>query len=222
MRGLILFAVTLATTSVAYAQSGTVRKVKGKSAIIRFDERPDFRKGERVSVGEGSSSSSSMGGGWNRDYSLSLVASLESTSVKVGSVESDADSINLQTIFMFNKRKFEFGGGFLYNSTDTGASDTTEYSFVGVGEYNIIENKPGTKFVPAIQGLFGISNYEAGSASGNGFRYGFGGRLKMFPWNDSFAIVAAFGIASSTIDVGGGTEIETEVTGLSAGIQGYF
>ena len=86
-------------------------------------------------------------------------------------------------------------------------------------------NAPGTMFVPSVQGQLGFTNLEStggSNFSGNGFLYGFGARLKAFPWNDSFALTAEFGIASSTIDIGGGAEVELESSGLSFGIQGYF
>ena len=205
---------------MAYAQSGTVRKVKGKSAIIRFDERPDFRKGERVSLG-GGSSSMSMGGA-SRNYSLALSFAYEQATVDVGFGDSDIDSLEMTPILMINKGRFEFGGGLSYLSTDSNGSEETQYTLMGLGEYNFVENKPGVKFVPSIQGSIGVANYESGSQSGNGLSYGIGGRLKVFPWNDSFALVAAFGLTSSTIDIGNGLERERSSTRLAAGIQGYF
>ena len=221
MKLIYIFLATMATASFAFAQTGTVRKVKGKSAIIKFDKTPDFGKGDRISIGGDSSSSMSRGKA-SRNYSLSLSAGIESETETVNSVDTDTDSMSIATVFMFNKGIFEYGGGFTYLTADNGTSDTTEYSMVGVGEYNFVENKPGTMFVPSVQGMFGIANYESGSASGNGLSYGLGGRLKMFPWNDSFAIVAAAGLTSSTIDVGNGIEIERTSTEISAGIQGYF
>ena len=217
---LIGFTFFVALTT-ALAQSGTVRKMKGKSAIIRFDERPDFKKGDRVSLADEFSNEGLSGAG-SRDYSLSLSGTIESSTVDSGLTETDVDLIELSSVFMLNKEQFEFGGGLIYASSDTDGTDVTQYSFIGVAEYNFIANRPGVQFVPAVQGLMGISNYSSGSASGNGLVYGLSGIIKMFPWNDSFAITGALGFSSSSVDIGGGIQLDTTATALAAGIKGYF
>ena len=220
MRLLILL-FTFFSTSIVYAQSGVVRKVKGKSAIIRFDERPDFKRGERVNFGE--MSSGSAGGNVSRKYSMTLSFSMDSVTANAGGSDVETDSLEFSSIVKLNKGTFEFGGGLTYSSEDESGSDVTTYSFIGVGEYNFVKNKPGKKFVPAVQGQIGISNYEAtGGVSGNGLLLGLNGRLKVFPWNDSLAIVAAIGMTSATVELGGGTDLELDRFGTTVGFQGYF
>ncbi|MBX3017542.1 MAG: hypothetical protein KF767_06625 [Bdellovibrionaceae bacterium] len=219
---LVLSLTTFALTTAAQAQSFTVKKVKGKQAIVQMTSG-SFSEGQTVSVGGGEASSSYSSGGsaGSRNKFIGLEGRFTSTKVTVNNQSSTTTGIGLLATYGWNKLTMEYGviGGVTINSG--GGSNSTDLEVGGVFDYNFTENRPGNDGI-----LFVGANATFGSNSGGATStttikiYPHVG-YKMFALGNATAIRFHLGMQLLQTSGGGASGSDTQPLG-GVGLQTYF
>ncbi|MCB0386216.1 MAG: hypothetical protein KDD43_12555 [Bdellovibrionales bacterium] len=220
----------------AFAQEVKVLKVKGNKAVIRIPKDMDISKGQTLMIGGGGEEDEEGGGGamskgsGSRNTAIAGTFSMESLSFERetaagGKTTGDSTTMSLQVSYGWNKGWAEYGPVFVYESTDSGTSKSTEFNLGGYFEYNFKVNKPGEWMIPAagIQVAWAQLSTESSSSSadGNGPVIDIYFSCKLFPWSDNFAIAPRLGYQMKTYDF---SDYKYTYSGLvlAASLMGYF
>lgn len=211
--------LTLAS-GVAHAQSFTVKKVKGKQAIVQMTSG-SFTEGQSVTVGGSeASSSSSMGGGGSgsRGKFIGLEGGFTSSKVTNGT----ATTISTNVIYGWNKSSMEYGviGGLTLVSG--GGANLTTIIVGGRFDYNFGENRPGNDGImyAGIDATYGMTS--GGAANTNTINLFPNVGYKMFALGNSTAIRFAVGMNIAQNSGGAGGSTSDTQPGASFGLSTYF
>ena len=179
-----------------WASTGSVVQVKGKKAIVQFDNPPkvgdSVSTGSETGMGSLDGSSATDAGRFkfsksSRKYSLiySANASFLSTS---GTTSSSIafNNPNLQLGYILGK--FEFGPILGFSSSALSSSTQSSFSLGAYGGYDFTESKPGVETVPSVYAKL-ISTSASGSGSTSSTLIGVGGEVDEY-LADRIAVLA--------------------------------
>lgn len=146
--GILLSFVFVA--AFANAQTFTVKKVKGKQAIVQLTNGT-FTEGQSVTVGSdsvaGGASAVTPGGGSTtpRDHFVGLSGGY--SSVKSGTVT--ISTLAVDVLYGWNPGSIEYGVLGSFGSVSGGSTSTSSFGIGGKFDYNFTENKTA-------DGIFGV------------------------------------------------------------------
>ena len=197
----------LLLSPISFAGTGSVIQVKGKKAIVQFDNPP--KVGDSVtSSSEGlsnfSSQANSGGFKWSnspRKYTLAWSAPtlLASTSGS-GTTATTLGPISAQVSYIWGK--YEIGPILGFSSSGS----TSTFGLGVLGAYDFVENKPGVELIPSIYAKF-ISTSDSGNSTGSSTTLGFGAEADEY-LADRIAVLA---------------NIEYDATSYSSGsVSGFY
>lgn len=164
MKSILSAALVVLIAFPAFAQTFTVRKVKGKQAIIVINNG-SFYEGQTVTVDGGSSSFGearpSSGGSRNNFIGLSGGINSAKSSASTSQVTTIAASVT----YGWNKRTYEYGFGGSFSTMSGSNSNSTAMGLGGQFDYNFTENRPGVDQIAAA-GVSGNFTNTSGSSTG--------------------------------------------------------
>ncbi len=159
---LLLITFLFGFSSSIYATQITVKKVKGRQAIVEsnipLDEGQTYElQKDQIAVDVNFSPVQ------QRKNSLQLGAELQSVS---GSNVQD-NRINLTARYGWNFEIFEFGPMMTYQSVDLGAGTDSDFLGGGYFDYNLQKNRAPQIFLwgPTISAEFGAKQFKSGSSA---------------------------------------------------------
>lgn len=159
MKSLILVLALLLASPSVFAQTFTVKRIKGKQAIIQLTSGT-FYEGQSVSVDGDSSTGAGVGSGsaGTGPRNNFLGFSTGFSSFKSGG--ATATSLSLNVTYGWNKGTIEYGGlGSISILSGVGSNSTT----IGIGglfDYNFKPNRVGQDgiFAVGVNGRYGTSS----------------------------------------------------------------
>lgn len=227
----VLSVALLVLSPLALAQTGTVRKMKGKKAVVIFDQE-DIPSGTVVSVSGGNAKPSNSGALRPRKHSVAYEVSFDTTKTKVSAGGTEVSNTTtkdskIEVSYTYNWGRFELGGFIGKDVDDEGSSKTDGLSFGASGQLNFIENDESNPLIPYVGLLVNSSRSKVSGASnldlkGTGLSYGLG--LLWFPFSEIFAMDLNYAINSTDLEADGSPKIEVKSSGnsLSLGWRIYF
>lgn len=213
----ISFVSILLCSAFAVAQTGTVERVRGSQAIVKFPGKAP-KVGDQVSIGTDSSGGYSSGGSRARKHGVRYAAAIGSVKVESGNTSATSNITALSFEYLRNFGTFELGGGVEIENSGSNSSAT---AFRGIGQYNFSENKPRTDIVPYARGSFGMLSGKSGGSSSSGTELSIGGGANWFPFSDLFAVDLSLAIVIGNSKANN-VDIKTNSTLVSAGWRLYF
>ncbi len=183
--------------SLAIAQeSGVIEQMKGKKAIIRFENDIPYRVGQPVFIEstEGNEYGIVKGGRnlLERKNSVSLSSGYSDLTAKTtGSGKAKSKTTSISGKYGWNLKQFEVGPVVEISLYDSGIEQTT-LMFGGFAEFNILPNIPGHDFIFGVQGqaLMGTSERKIGDTTtdANPMVLRGGGFIKWFVFSPVLAL----------------------------------
>lgn len=152
MKTAVSLLLLLSSTLAWSGERASVQQVKGKKAIVRFENEIPFGVGQNVLISSSDGGEIGVLSGsrnlMERRNSIAFGATISSLKAKSDGSESvnvKATSINLR--YGWNKNKYEYGliGG--VEVAELGSSKTNSVEAGGYFEYNLVLNNPGEDLI---------------------------------------------------------------------------
>ena len=168
-----------------YAATITVKKVKGKQAII--ESSVTLNPGETYELQTEDISLDPLPRAGLQDRRNSLNLGLQFTSIKGSNVQENG--LDLSGTYGWNLQNFEFGPSFSYTSSDVGAGTNSTILVGGFFDWNLIKNKAPENWIYGLTSNAQLGQMQfANGSTANLMNIEFGGAIKYFLFKQSVAL----------------------------------
>ncbi len=175
-RGLF-FGLCLALGHSAFCASFTVKKVKGKQALIEYSG-PQLENGKTYSISSPSDNSSSSD---RSNFAILREISLSSLSSTASGVSAGTStSFSLLLGYGWNYENFEFAPLLGFGTASSGGASATSFTIGALGDYNFQSNIVGNDSIWGLGAEITSAKRDSGSSSETRLNAFAGGFLKWF------------------------------------------
>lgn len=222
MKKLVFPLMFLLSLQAFAAAKGSISQIKGKKAIVIFDEAVPFSVGQKLFLNsaEGSDVGTTLESRnlLERRNAVNLLGSYSSLKPKDGDTTTE---ISLSGSYTWNLGQYEYGPIVAFSSTDTDGSGTSSSSFGGYLDYNLEQNISGQEMVwGAVARITAgtlTSKTSSGKDSASLTTIDLGAQAKFFQFSQVLAIRTELIFQNQKVE-------DEERTGLvlNIGLQHYY
>ncbi len=208
---------------VAQAMESTTKtirvvKSKGQRALVIFPNSVAPQTGETYRIID------SFEEGWSeesafpqRNYTIDLSSQVGRSSTTAGSTSVATTGLAFDARFGLNWQNIELGPAVSILYAGVGTTSTSVIGFGGFVDFNFIENRPGTFFVPGVGVNAGVKIQSSTMSFGAGADL----FLKVFVFDNATALKIAL-LGDYYSGKVGAVNVASMTLGLGLGLQVYF
>lgn len=203
----------------SWAQSFTVKKAKGKQALVEVHEGT-LQPGQTYSLrGSGSTSGRS-----DRSHFVGISGleyNFSSDSRESNSAKTSSTNFGLSLNGGWNLGSFEFGPTLGFQTSSGSGTTSSSLSGGGFFDFNFTPNLPGQSSIFCATAGASLSSVEAGGTKSSGYLFEAGAGWKFFPFNDWLSLRTNLKVRYSE-SKNPSTTTKTTSFLLDGGVVSYF